>query len=167
MSGRVGMSASEIAGLNIDSRRDGQLHLAWAITGNSLRDFHKTKNRTRKIPLTNAINRVLDEAMEQKPADSIFIFLRKNGKPFRNREFREAWHEACAAAEIPFLVTYALRHCFVAYSEIMGIDRSRTVALMGHAGKSMIDRVYGKYTSMLERERRAIKEYYGEDFWGE
>ncbi len=38
---------------------------------------------------------------------------------------------------------------------------------MGHADKSMIDTVYGKYPHGLEKELAAIKDYFGEDFWRE
>jgi hypothetical protein len=31
----------------------------------------------------------------------------------------------------------------------------------------MIDRVYGKYVHFLEKDRQAIKNFFGEDYWGE
>jgi len=105
--------------------------------------------------------------MAQNHQDAILVFLRKNGKPFRNREFRKAWEKACAAAGVPYVVPYSLRHSFVAYCELMGIDKPRIIGLMGHADKSMIDSRYGKYVNGLERDRRAIKEFFGEDFGGE
>lgn len=62
-------------------------------------------------------------------------------------------------------VPYSLRHCFVAYCELMGIDKPRIIGLMGHADKDMINRRHGKYVNGLEKDRKAIKEFYGEDFW--
>jgi len=47
----------------------------------------------------------------------------------------------------------------------MGVRKPRIVALMGHADKSMVDRVYGKYREGLEKERKAMQDYYGKDFW--
>jgi integrase len=35
---------------------------------------------------------------------------------------------------------------------------------MGHADKSMVDKVYGKYREGIEHERKQILCFYGEDF---
>lgn len=163
----TGLSASELAGLHKKSLRDGFLHVAWSVIDKSIKDRQKNIFRTRKIPETKAIARTFETAINQNHPDSIFAFLRKNGKPFRNREFREAWKNACAAAGVAYAVPYSLRHCFVAYCELLKIDRPRIIGLMGHADKSMIDRRYGKYVNGIEKDRKAIKEFYGEDFWGE
>jgi len=48
----------------------------------------------------------------------------------------------------------------------MGIDKPRIIGLMCHADKDMINRRYGKYVNGLEKDRKAIKEFYGEDFCG-
>jgi len=55
----------------------------------------------------------------------------------------------------------------VAYLELKGIDKQRIIGLMGHENKELVDRVYGKYVNFLERDRQAVMEYYGEDYWGE
>ncbi|WP_305043297.1 hypothetical protein [Geoalkalibacter sp.] len=62
---------------------------------------------------------------------------------------------------------YALRPCFVAYSELLGVSKQRLIGLMGQANKEMIDRVYGKYVNFLEKDRQAIQDFFGEDYWGE
>ena len=36
---------------------------------------------------------------------------------------------------------------------------------MGHANKSIIDKVYGKYREALEKDKEAMKDHNGEDFW--
>ena len=163
----TGLIASEIAGIHQKSRHNGLLHVAWSVRGNKIRNFHKTQNRTRKIPLTNAINRAIDAAIDQNQENSIFVFLGKRGGVFKERAFREAWYAACDKAGIERVAPYALRHCFVAYSELLGIDKQRIIGLMGHADKDMIDRVYGKYVTFLEKDRQDIKDYFGEDYWGE
>lgn len=48
----------------------------------------------------------------------------------------------------------------------MGIDKPRIIGLMCHADKDMNNRRYGKYVNGLEKDRKAIKEFYGEDFCG-
>ena len=49
---------------------------------------------------------------------------------------------------------------------LMSINKPRIIGLMGHAANKLVDAVYGLYVNGLERDLDAIKEYYGEDFWG-
>jgi integrase len=163
----TGLSASEIAGLHKESLRGGFVHIVWSVRNNKIKNRQKNVFRTRKIPQTKAIERTFAASVDQNHPSAIFAFLKKNGKPFGDRPFRDAWENACAAAGIAYVVPYSLRHCFVAYCELMGIDKPRIIGLMGHADKDMINRRYGKYVNGLEKDRKAIKEFYGEDFWGE
>lgn len=162
----TGMSPSEMAGLHLEARQNGLLRVQWSLSGKSIRDFMKTKSRTRQIPLTNAINRVIDEALLKKPEASIFIFQSKTGLPHHNQTVRNNWYKALDKAGLKRVCPYSLRHCFVAYCELMGLTEPRIIGLMGHADKSMIDKIYGKYKHGTEKEIPAIKEYFGEDFWG-
>jgi integrase len=162
----TGISSSEIAGLHVRSRKDGKLNLRWSISDMELKDHLKTDSRTRDIPLTNAISRVIDNAMKKKCPDAIFIFQSKTGLPHNNQSVRKAWYAACDKAGVRRVCPYSLRHSFVAYCELMGLTKPRIIGLMGHADKSMIDNIYGKYTHGTEKEIPAIKEYFGEDFWG-
>lgn len=162
----TGLSASEMAGLHIESRQQGFLRVQWSVIGNVVKDYQKAKERTRDIPLTAAINRVLDRAMEKKAPDTIFIFTTKTGLPLSNQSIRKSWYRACRKAEQKEICPYSLRHCFIAYCELMKIDKPRIIGLVGHCDKSMIDTVYGKYKNGTEKEIELIKEYFGEDFWG-
>ncbi len=117
------------------------------------------------MTMTKAINRCLHLALEKKRDPSIFLFRRKTGIALNDRCLRDALYKACDAAGVDRFSPYALRHCFVAYCEIMGIAKARIIGLMGHADKSMIDKLYGKYVNALEKDADAIKEYFGEDFW--
>ncbi len=94
-----------------------------------------------------------------------FIFHTKTGLPLDNKPIRLAWYRASDKAGIERVTPYSLRHCFVAYNELMKINKPRIIGLMGHADKSMVDTIYGKYIDGLEEDLPAIKGYFGEDFW--
>lgn len=159
------ISPSEMAGLHVESIQNELLRIQWSLTDNQLRDYQKTKSRTRDIPITKAIKRVLDAA-KAKSRESIFAFQSITGLHLRERPLRDAWYRASDKAGVKQVCPYSLRHSFVAYCELMGIDKPRIIGLMGHQDKSMIDNVYGKYANGSEKEIHLIKEYFGEDFWG-
>lgn len=162
----TGMIASEMAAIRTDVINDDKLPLRWSLHDGELKDHLKTAPRSRVMPMTRAIRRCLQQAIAQKQDDSIFTFRRKSGIELNDRCLREALDRACDAAGVKRFTPYALRHSFVAYCEIMGIPKARIIGLMGHADKSMIDKIYGKYVDELEKDAEDIKEYFGEDFWG-
>jgi len=104
--------------------------------------------------------------MKNKLKDSFFIFHTVKGLPLYDRPIRDAWDRAIKKAKVKRVTPYSLRHCFVAYCKQMKINKPRIVGLMGHKESDMIDRIYGKYINDLEKDLKAIKKYYGEDFWG-
>jgi len=163
----TGIIASEMAAIRTEIVDQDLLPLRWSLKDGDLRGHLKTKSRSRDIPMTEAIRRCLKLALKQKRDDTIFLFRRKTGVELNDRCLRDALEDACDAAGVKRFLPYALRHSFVAYCEIMGIPKPRIIMLMGHADKSMIDKIYGKYKNFLERDAAAIKDYYGQDFWGE
>ena len=160
----TGMIPSEVGALTQEDVVGSHIIVNASISRGVFQPHTKNHHRTRKIPITRAIRRVLDEALAVSTGE-VHIFSSPQAALFNERTHRTAWYNACAAAGIEPVVPYASRHSFVAYGEMMGIKQSRLVALMGHADKSMIDTVYGKYIEGLEKDTTAIKDYYGKDFW--
>lgn len=157
----TGMIASEIAALK-NAQYGQYLHIRMSITRKKLN--HKPKNlyRLRNIPITHAINQVLTEA--RALAKGTLLFRGITGEIFNEKIFRDHWYKACDRAGVKRIKPYALRHTFVANCEVLDIPRYRIVDLMGHADKSMIDRVYGKYRDGIEGEKDLILTFYGSDF---
>ena len=93
------------------------------------------------------------------------IFDAPRGGFFNEKTHRDWWEKASKAAGVEILDPYSSRHSFVAYCEVMKIYKPRIIDIMGHANKSTIDKVYGKYREALEKDEEAMKDYYGEDFW--
>jgi len=160
----TGMIPSEVGALTPEDVVGSHIIVNASISRGVFQPHTKNHHRTRRIPITRAIRRVLDDALALSTGE-VHIFSSPQGALFNERTHRRAWYKACAVAGVARIVPYTSRHSFVAYGEVMGIKQSRLVSLMGHADKSMIDTVYGKYIEGLEKDTSAIKDYYGEDFW--
>jgi integrase len=123
----------------------------------------KTAFRERKVYITKAIGRVLDQSLSQN--ESRYIFTMKSGRPFRVDGFRKnSWQRALRRADVNYRVTYCLRHTFAAWSLTIGVDPSKLVSLMGHANKKMIFENYADYVQRLEKDSGKILAYFGKDF---
>lgn len=159
----TGLMASEIAALKSSHIRDGYLCIEESIVRKVAKDELKNSYRERKIPVTQAIGEILENAT--KSASSDLLFIMENGKTFSAELFqRRVWVKAMKASNIPYRKPYTTRHTFAAWALTIGIDPNRLVSLMGHASKQMIYEVYGKYTEGLEKDRKAIQGYFGDDF---
>lgn len=159
----TGMSPSESGALTRSAASGTHIDIKLTYSRGAFQTHAKNKYRIRRIPITAATRRVLDEAMAISSGP--LIFRSPRGKFFNERTHRTAWYKACAKSGVERINPYCSRHSFVAYCEVMGVSKPRIVALMGHADKSMVDRVYGKYREGLEKDRKAMQEYYGKDFW--
>lgn len=139
----------------------------------------KLKNwyRERQIPMSGRLKELVVGAMARsKNKDFIqfkdisieadkFLLTMEDGSPFWYKDFvRLVWYIAMSEAGIPRRVPYACRHTFVQWALVIGITKTRLVDIMGHADKSMIDRVYGNYRDGLVDEREQILDYFGESF---
>lgn len=159
----TGMIFSEISGLRKTDITQKHIQIRYSVDkmGN-LKNKLKTNYRPRNIPLTKALKENLEKAMESSTNEYVFSM----GKPlFNARYFRNhVWTKALKKAEVARRVPYATRHTLVAWAEVIGVSPSRLVDLMGHANKTMIFSVYGKYRDGLIDDRRKILAYFGNDF---
>jgi integrase len=130
----TGAIGSEISGLRKMDIKRGYIHLKNSIVRGQEREGLKTAFRERKVYITKAIGRVLDQSLSQN--ESRYIFTMKSGRPFRVDGFRKnSWQRALRRADVNYRVTYCLRHTFAAWSLTIGVDPSKLVSLMGHANK--------------------------------
>lgn len=159
----TGMIPSEVGGLLPMAVSGSHIKVHLSLVRGELNYYPKNDNRIREIPITKRIREILDEAIETSPLD--FIFSAPRGGFFNEKTNNYHWSKACKKAGVETLDPYSSRHSFVAYCEVMDIFKPRIIDLMGHADKSLIDKVYGKYRKAIERFKEDIKAYYGEDFW--
>lgn len=159
----TGTISSEIAGLRKSDIRENHILIQNTIVRNVEKQRGKTKYRTRKIPLTQAIRQRLDTALARSIGDR--VFTKPSGEKFHAANFcNNIWRKAFIKAELPYKVPYCMRHSFAAWSLTLRIDMLRLVALMGHRDKKMVFEVYGNYVEGLEQDVMKILEYFGKDF---
>lgn len=159
----TGTISSEIAGLRKSDVRDDHILIQNTIVRNVEKQKAKTKYRTRKIPLTQAIRKRLEVALGRSHGD--YVFTKESGEKFNAANFcNNVWIKAFKKADLPYKVPYCMRHSFAAWSMTLRIDMLRLVALMGHRDKKMVFEVYGNYVEGLEQDVMKILEYFGKDF---
>jgi len=159
----TGTISSEIAGLRKSDIRDNHILIQNTIVRNVEKQKAKTKYRTRKIPITQAIRQRLDMALIRSHGD--YVFTKQTGEKFHAANFcNNVWKKAFIKAELPYKVPYCMRHSFAAWAMTLRIDMLRLVALMGHRDKKMVFEVYGNYVEGLEQDVMKILDYFGKDF---
>lgn len=158
----TGAIASEMAALERRHIRDGYIYIRQSIVRGKFSKRVKTKYRLRKIRITEAIQRVLDQVLAR--AKGRFIFTRPSGLHLCPIQFSKKWKLAVKKAGISHRVPYALRHSFAAYCLALGLNPNRVVSLMGHGTKQMVYERYGRYVEGLDEDCAAIKAFFGEDF---
>lgn len=96
---------------------------------------------------------------------SAYLLTMKDGRPFNYTSFRKTvWEKAIKQVGLNGRIPYAVRHTFVQWALLLGVNKNRLVDLMGHSTKKMIDEVYGFYRKGLIDERQKILGYLGVDF---
>lgn len=160
----TGMIHSEISGLLRSHIHTDHIFIQQSIVRKEVSPRLKNEFRIRKFPLTRRNREILDEVLAR--TDSPYVFARPDGRPYLRENFTErTWKTAIRKCEIPYRPPYSIRHSFVAWSLLGGIDPIRLVKLMGHGSKKMIYEVYGDYTNGLENNKWDIIEYLGKDFF--
>jgi len=160
----TGLSASEMAGLRKEDLSERYITLSRSIVLGKEKEMLKNQYRFRRIPVTEAIKRVIDKMQQQCP-DSPYLFPMDDGSPFNGNSFRKvAWNKAMKDSQIAHKTPYSTRHTFCAWSLTIGINPMRMVNLMGHASKQMVYQNYGEYVEGLEDDVEDILRYFGQDF---
>jgi len=160
----TGLSASELAGLRKDDVSDRYITLQRSIVLKEEKEMLKNQFRFRRVQITVAIRRVLDQIIKQCP-NSPYLFAMEDGGAFDGNSFRKvAWNKALKASQIANKTPYSTRHTFCAWSLLIGINPMKMVNLMGHSSKQMVFQNYGEYVEDLEDDLEDILNYYGMDF---
>jgi len=159
----TGTISSEIAGLRKSDIRENHILIQNTIVRNVEKQKGKTKYRTRKIPITMAIRKLLEVCLNRSTGD--YVFTKPTGERFHAANFcNNIWRKSFIKAKMPYKVPYCMRHSFAAWSLTLRIDMLRLVALMGHRDKKMVFEVYGNYVEGLEQDAEKILNYFGRDF---
>lgn len=161
----TGMIGSEIAGLRKDDIAGDHIIIQNSIVRNHEKADLKTKYRSRRLPITEALRNQLNIAIDRSKGK--YVFAMKSGGVFDVDTFRKnPWTTALKKAGIAYKVPYTIRHTFAAWALTLRIDPNKLVNLMGHCSKEMVYEVYGNYVEGLETDAGKILGYFGKDFLG-
>lgn len=159
----TGMIPSEIAGLKPKAIKGNLIFVETFIVDNTEKKHGKTEFRKRKIPITDSIRRVLDELTGRQSSGNIVTM--ENGNAFNADKFRKAvWTPALLKAGVEYEMPYCLRHTFIGWALLAGMDPYVLSGLAGHNTTRMIYEVYGVYTDGLKYDKARIIDYLGTDF---
>ncbi|HIJ88191.1 MAG TPA: tyrosine-type recombinase/integrase [Desulfuromonadales bacterium] len=160
----TGLSASEMAGLQKSDVSERSIKVQRSIVLKREQDMLKNQFRFRRIPMTEAIKRVLAQIQKQCP-DSLHLFPMDDNSPFNGNSFRKiAWNKALTDSQIAYKTPYSTRHTFCGWALTIGMNPMKLVSLMGHSSKQMVYQVYGDYVEDLEDDVDDIIRYFGVDF---
>lgn len=159
----TGMIHSEISGLKKSQICGDYICIQESIVRRLEKPMLKNDYRIRKLFITKKIREILDEVIGR--TDSRYVFAEPDGSPYLRENFTETiWTDTVTRCNIPYRPPYSLRHSFVAWGLIVGIEPIRMVRLLGHGSKKMVYDVYGNYSDGLEDDVRDIVNYFGRDF---
>lgn len=178
----MGMIGSELEAIMTHHIKKDAIQVRYAVVRERgkvhLKLKPKNTYRSRDIPMTQRLRRMMDQAIAvprkavtiqfanglSVPA-SQFALCMKDGSPFCYSSFRKTvWNKAISAAGLTMRVPYTARHTIVQWALLIGMVKTRLVDLMGHSTKQMVDEVYGAYRHGLVGEKQRILDYLGEDF---
>jgi len=92
----------------------------------------KTKsNKVRRIPINDALAKILDEAMRRSTSD--YVFTTRRVRPYQPDSVSRAFHRAVEAAEIDDLRLHDIRHDFATKLRRRGVGIDVIKELLGHA----------------------------------
>jgi len=159
----TGTISSEVAGLRRSDIFSDHILIQNTIVRNREKQKTKTKYRSMKIPIIEAIRKRLNVALDRTVGN--YIFCNPSGGKFKPADFcNNIWNKALIKAGLSDKVPYCMRHSFAAWSLTIKVDMLRLVNLLGHKDKKMVFEVYGNYVEDLEQDAQKILDYVGQDF---
>jgi len=137
-----GLRRGEMRGLQWGDIKDGLITVQHNYQDNEGMKLPKY-NSVRKVPVPEAVQKVLDNvfenAFETSPESFVFASICKPGRPLSNNFFRDGVAKEFLGLGINetqqeerFLSCHSLRHSFVTLSQLMGVPDIIISALAGH-----------------------------------
>jgi len=161
---RMGMIFSELKALKKDHVFENHMEVTASISRGVEKETGKTKYRGRTIPLTKRLRENMCQAMQSSKTD--YVFTMEDGvTPLNYTTIREdIWAKSLRAVGLPHRKMYGLRHTFIGWMVMLGVDSARLKMLAGHASRSTLtEDTYGDFREGLLDERELILEYLGRD----
>lgn len=125
----------------------------------------KTPFRMRNIPLTLRLRELINQALQR--SESEYVFTMEDGGMLNYTTIREdIWSKALASAELPQRKMYSLRHTFIGWMVLLGVNSTRLKNMAGHSSKSKLtEDTYGDFREGLLAERCKFWSTWGVTSW--
>jgi integrase len=136
-----GLRVGEVRALKLDAIKDGKIYIKRAFSDNELREQTKTGD-VRAHDLTPYALDILKGLTQVGP----FLFNRRDGKPYTNKNLNAIWRTACSKAGIHIKLYNAIRHSLGCQLLDEGHDLSLVQEVLGHKRPEMTRR-YAKRTA--------------------
>lgn len=161
---RMGMIFSELKGLKKDCIHDAYIDIKRSISRGEEKSKLKTIFRGRKIKLTDRLRVSIMQAVNSSKTE--YVFTMDDGATPLNYStiLKKIWGLALKSSGLPHRDMYSLRHTFVGWMVLLGIDSARLKNMAGHSSRSgLTEDTYGEFREGLLEEREAILEHLGRD----
>ena len=160
---RMGLIFSELKGLKKEHVFDDHIEVLTTISRGVEKSAGKTTFRMRNIPLTQRLRELINQAMES--SDSDYVFVMEDGGMLNYTTIREdIWSMALTAAKLSKRKMYSLRHTFIGWMVLLGVNSARLKSIAGHSSRSTLtEDTYGDYREGLLSEKEQILEHLGRD----
>jgi integrase len=156
-----GLRIGEVRALQWDCIDDAEVIIKRSFSREKLQETTKT-GKQRKYGLTSYTKDILKNI---QVTSATFVFVRKDGKPYRGENVNSIWKAACDEAGIHINLYNAVRHSLGCQlmDEHVGIDKIQQV--LGHTRPEMTKRYVKRstedITKMLENRRAKVIPFRG------
>jgi integrase len=123
-----GLRIEEVLAIQKDCIQGGELIIKRSFSDGVLMETTKTK-RVRIYGLTNNANRIIKSI---KPALSLFLFVRDDGKHYTWKVMTKLWKKACATTGITINLNNGIRHSLGGQLLDQGVELEAVRDAYGH-----------------------------------
>ncbi len=142
-----GLRTQEVRALQRDCITGDLVIIRRSFSDNTLKETTKT-GKIRKEPLTTHAKQILELMPKHL---SPFVFVRKDGKPYTNKNLNTIWRAACKKAGISIKLQNALRHSLGCQLLDQGEELELVRDILGHT-KTEMTRRYARRNPALMRD---------------
>ena len=150
-----GLRTQEVRALKKDCITEDEVITKRSFAENTLKEHTKSK-RVRSAPLTEAARDILNRARVNL---SPFVFVRKDGKTYTNKNLNAIWRQACKSAGVNIKLQNAFRHSLGCQLLDQGADLEMVRDILGHTKTDMTRRYARRNPATMKKwleDRRKV-----------
>lgn len=154
-----GLRVGEVRAIQKDCIGDGKVIIKRAFSDNNLKNTKTGLNR--EYELTDYAKNILDGLDKHLGP---FVFVRKDGKPYTNKNLNEIWRLACKETGIKIKLQNAMRHSLGCQLVDMGCDIYHVADQLGHTDVRTTKRYAARSRETLKKkleDRRKVVPFSG------